>query len=104
VGNIIRRELEDETWVERGEFSYFDKGNLATIGRNRAVADIRGFKLKGFPAWFIWVAVHILFLVNFRSKISVAFSWAWTYFLGSRGARLITGKSEFKIKRATDIE
>jgi NADH dehydrogenase len=99
VGNIIRRELADDTWVERGEFSYFDKGNLATIGRNKAVADIRGFKLKGFLAWFIWVAVHVLFLVNFRSKISVAFSWAWTYFLGSRGARLITGKSDYEIKR-----
>ncbi len=104
VGNIIHRELKDDTWVERGEFSYFDKGNLATIGRNKAVADIRGFKLKGFPAWFIWVAVHVLFLVNFRSKISVAFSWAWTYFLGSRGARLITGKSDYQIKRPSGIE
>lgn len=99
VGKIIRKELEDDTWVERGEFTYFDKGNLATIGRNKAVADIRGFKLSGFPAWFIWAVVHIMFLVNFRSKISVAFSWAWTYLLGSRGARLITGKSDYVIKQ-----
>ncbi len=99
VGNIIRRELEDETWVERGEFSYFDKGNLATIGRNKAVADIRGFKMKGFLAWFIWAAVHIMFLVNFRSKVSVALSWVWTYIFGCRGARLITGKSEYKVKK-----
>jgi len=98
VGNIIRRELEDDTWVERGGFSYFDKGNLATIGRNKAVADIRGYKLKGFPAWFVWVVVHVLFLVNFRSKLSVLFSWAWTYVFGSRGARLITGKSDYEIK------
>jgi NADH dehydrogenase len=104
VGNIIHHELKDETWLERGEFSYFDKGNLATIGRNKAVADIRGFKLKGFLAWFIWVAVHVLFLVNFRSKISVAFSWSWTYFLGSRGARLITGKSDYQIKRPSDSD
>ncbi|MEZ7958053.1 MAG: NAD(P)/FAD-dependent oxidoreductase [Rubritalea sp.] len=104
VGNIIHHELKDETWVERGEFSYFDKGNLATIGRNKAVADIRGFKLKGFLAWFIWVAVHVLFLVNFRSKISVVFSWSWTYFLGSRGARLITGKSDYQIKRPSDSD
>ncbi len=61
VGNIIHHELKDETWLERGEFSYFDKGNLATIGRNKAVADIRGFNLKGFLVWFIWVAVHVLF-------------------------------------------
>jgi NADH dehydrogenase len=104
VGNIIHHELKDETWLERGEFSYFDKGNLATIGRNKAVADIRGFKLKGFLAWFIWVAVHVLFLVNFRSKISVVFSWSWTYFLGSRGARLITGKSDYQIKRPSDSD
>jgi len=97
VGNIIRRELEDDTWVERGEFSYFDKGNLATIGRNKAVADIRGFKMKGFPAWFIWAAVHIMFLVNFRSKLSVAFSWVWTYVFGCRGARLITGRSDDEV-------
>lgn len=104
VGNIIRRELEDDTWVERGEFDYFDKGNLATIGRNKAVADIRGFQLKGFPAWFLWVAVHIMFLVNFRSKILVSFSWAWTYLLGSRGARLITGKSDYLVKRPHDVD
>ncbi|MFT6792118.1 MAG: NADH dehydrogenase [Rubritalea sp.] len=104
VGNIIHHELKDETWLERGEFSYFDKGNLATIGRNKAVADIRGFKLKGFLAWFIWVAVHVLFLVNFRSKIAVVFSWSWTYFLGSRGARLITGKSDYQIKRPSDSD
>ena len=97
VGNIIRRELEDDTWVERGEFSYFDKGNLATIGRNKAVADIRGFKMKGFLAWFIWAAVHIMFLVNFRSKLSVAFSWVWTYVFGCRGARLITGRSDDEV-------
>lgn len=102
VGEIIRREIEDETWVERGEFNYFDKGNLATIGRNKAVADIRGFKMRGFPAWFIWAVVHIMFLVNFRSKVSVAFSWAWTYVLGSRGARLITGKSDYRVKQPLD--
>ncbi|MGJ8655840.1 MAG: NAD(P)/FAD-dependent oxidoreductase [Akkermansiaceae bacterium] len=104
VGKIIRKELEDDTWVERGEFSYFDKGNLATIGRNKAVADIRGFKLKGFVAWFIWALVHIMFLVNFRSKLSVGFSWAWMYLFGSRGARLITGKSDYEIKQAPEDE
>jgi len=98
VGNIIRRELKDDTWVERGEFTYFDKGNLATIGKHKAVADIRGFKLKGFSAWFIWAVVHIMFLVNFRSKVSVFFSWLWTYLIGSRGARLITGESEYEVK------
>ncbi|MGI9243183.1 MAG: NAD(P)/FAD-dependent oxidoreductase [Verrucomicrobiales bacterium] len=104
VGDIIRRELVADPPPKRGVFTYSDKGNLATLGRNRAIADVAGLKLSGFPAWVIWAGVHILFLVNFRSKLSVAFSWAWTYFLGSRGARLITGKSDFEIKRPPNLE
>ncbi len=100
VGKIIRKELKKPNKVKRGEFKYFDKGNLATIGRNRAVADIRGWKLKGFTAWFIWAVVHIMFLVNFRSRISVFFSWFCTYLMGSRGARLIMGGSDYSVKKA----
>lgn len=99
VGKIIRKELKQSKQIERGEFHYFDKGNLATIGRNRAVADIRGWKIKGFLAWFIWAVVHIMFLVNFRSKISVFFSWFCTYLMGSRGARLIMGGSDYRLKQ-----
>lgn len=104
VGEIIHREINSEDYPQRGEFTYFDKGNLATLGRNKAVADIKGVKLKGFIAWIIWALVHILFLVNFRSKISVAFSWAWTYLLGSRGARLITGSAEYRVKRPPEVD
>ena len=104
VGNIIHHELKDETWLERGELSYFVKGNLATICSNKAVADISGFNLKGFLVWFIWVAVHVLFLVKVRSRSSVAFSWSWTYFLRSRGARMITRKSDYQIKRPSDSD
>ena len=100
VGKVIRKELKQDQEIERGEFRYFDKGNLATIGRNRAVADIRGWKIKGFLAWFIWAVVHIMFLVNFRSKVSVFFSWFYTYLLGSRGARLIMGGSDYQVKKA----
>jgi NADH dehydrogenase len=103
VGKIIRGEVKaksrGETPPDRGVFTYFDKGNLATLGRNKAVADVAGIRLSGFPAWIIWAGVHILFLVNFRSKLLVAFSWAATYFLGDRGARLITGKGGFDLKR-----
>lgn len=104
VGETIRDEVAGATPQGRGVFHYFDKGNLATIGRNRAVADIAGFKLSGFPAWGIWAGIHVLFLVNFRSKVSVILSWAWTYFLGTRGARLITGKGDFKIKRPPVVD
>jgi NADH:ubiquinone reductase (H+-translocating) len=78
----------------RPAFRYFDKGDMATIGRMAAVAKVEWpFKahLSGFPAWFTWVTVHIFFLIGFRNRISVLASWMWTYFTFNRGARLITG-------------
>jgi NADH dehydrogenase len=71
-------------------FWYFDKGNLATIGRNKAVADLHAVHLSGFPAWVAWAFVHIMFLVGFRNRTAVFFQWAWAYFSFSKGARLIT--------------
>jgi len=71
-------------------FRYVDKGTLATIGRAAAVADIRGWKLSGFLAWFAWLAVHIFFLIGFRNRALVMFEWAWAYVSWQRGARLIT--------------
>ncbi len=104
VGNIIRHEVEADSQLDRGVFTYFDKGNLATLGRNKAVADVAGIKFTGIPAWIIWAGVHILFIVNFRSKVSVAFSWGSTYFFGTRGVRLITGKSDFALKRSPTLD
>ena len=72
-------------------FRYFDKGNIATIGRNRAVAQIGPLQLSGFLAWAIWAVVHILFLIGYRSRLTVALQWAWAYVSRGRGARLITG-------------
>jgi len=72
-------------------FHYFDKGNLATIGRAAAVADLGRLKFSGFPAWLAWLFVHILFLVVFRNRFVVLFDWAWAYLTSQRGARLITG-------------
>lgn len=71
-------------------FHYFDKGNLATIGRNHAIADIRGFRISGFSAWLVWLWVHIFFLIGFQNRFRVALQWAWSYFRFDRGARLIT--------------
>ena len=71
-------------------FHYFDKGSLATIGRNKAVADLRLIHLSGFPAWLAWLFVHIIFLVGFRNRLAVLFQWAWAYFSFNKGARLIT--------------
>ena len=78
----------------RGEkpqpFRYFDKGSMATIGRNKAVADLKFFHLSGFLAWLAWLFVHIIFLVGFRNRLLVLIQWAWAYLSFDKGARLIT--------------
>ena len=71
-------------------FWYFDKGSMATIGRNKAVADLHLLHLSGLSAWVAWLFVHILFLVGFRNRVVVLFQWAWAYFTFNKGARLIT--------------
>ena len=75
----------------REPFRYRDKGSLATIGRAAAVADLGRLQLSGFLAWLAWWAIHIFFLIGFRSRLLVMFGWAWQYFTFQRGARLITG-------------
>jgi NADH dehydrogenase len=64
---------------------------LATIGRAAGVANVRGLKFAGVPAWLLWLFVHIFFLIGFRNRLLVLFQWAWLYFTYDRGARLITG-------------
>ena len=80
----------------RGEnirpFRYKNKGSLAVIGRNAAVADFGRFRFSGFFAWLIWIFIHILYLIEFDNKVLVLIQWAWNYFTRKRGARLITGE------------
>ena len=71
-------------------FWYWDKGSMATIGRNKAVADLHAVHLTGFPAWLVWLFVHVLFLVGFRNRVAVLLQWGWAYFTFNKGARLIT--------------
>jgi NADH dehydrogenase len=73
-------------------FRYRDKGNLATIGRASAVADLRGLKLSGLLAWLIWLVVHLWYLVGFQNRVLVFIRWSFSYFNHGRGARLITGE------------
>ena len=84
----IERDLQGEP---RENFHYFDKGNLATIGRAAAVAQFGKLHISGFVAWLSWLFVHIFFLIGFRNRIIVLIQWAWSYFTYERGARLITG-------------
>ncbi|MCW3094752.1 MAG: NAD(P)/FAD-dependent oxidoreductase [Chthonomonadaceae bacterium] len=75
---------------EPGPFSYFDKGNLATVGRSFAILDSAGIRLSGFIAWLAWLGVHVTFLIGFRNRISVMMQWVAAYLTYSRGARLIS--------------
>jgi len=72
-------------------FHYWDKGNLATIGRAQAVADLGRLQISGTLAWLAWLFVHVFFLIGFRNRFVVIFEWAWAYLTYQRGARLITG-------------
>jgi NADH dehydrogenase len=74
-------------------FHYFDKGNLAVIGRGAAVADLNWLRLSGFPAWVIWIFIHLLYIVQFQNRILIFLQWAWLYITYDRSARLITGKN-----------
>ncbi len=80
---------------QRGEamapFHYRDKGSLATIGRNRAVAVIGKFRFSGYLAWLLWLFIHLLYIVEFESRVLIAIQWGFAYFTFNRGARLITG-------------
>jgi len=87
----IERDLQGEP---RENFHYFDKGNLATIGRAAAVAQFGKLHISGFVAWLSWLFVHIFFLIGFRNRIIVLIQWAWSYFTYERGARLITGDQQ----------
>jgi NADH dehydrogenase len=71
-------------------FRYYNKGDLATIGRNRAIAVFGGLQVAGYPAWLLWLFVHILYLAGFRNRLSVLVQWAYAYFTFQRGVRLIT--------------
>ncbi|MCS6973420.1 MAG: NAD(P)/FAD-dependent oxidoreductase [Cyclobacteriaceae bacterium] len=75
-------------------FRYFDKGSMATIGRNKAVVDLRGMHFQGFFAWYVWMFVHLMYLVGFRNKIFVFFSWLWSYFSYDKSNRLIIGRPQ----------
>ncbi len=86
AGNVLR--------ALRGEpprpFRYRDPGSLATIGRNAAVAYIRGIAFRGFLAWVVWLVVHLIQLIGFRNKLLVLINWAWDYFFYERAVRIIT--------------
>ncbi len=92
MAKLVRKRLKGQT---PESFRYFDKGSLAVIGRNAAVADIGPLKFSGFFAWLLWVFIHIMYLVEFDNRLIVFFQWAWNYVTRKRGARLITGPQPY---------
>jgi NADH dehydrogenase len=88
AADTIRADLRGRA---RRPFRYRDKGQLAVIGRGRAVADLHAIKASGLIAWLLWIFVHIFYLIGFRNRVLVMIDWAWSYFTFQRGARLITG-------------
>ncbi|HET7639632.1 MAG TPA: NAD(P)/FAD-dependent oxidoreductase, partial [Ktedonobacteraceae bacterium] len=71
-------------------FHYFNKGNVATVGRSFGIVEIGKIRIAGFIAWVTWLAIHIFYLIGFRNRLVVILQWAWAYFTFQRGARLIT--------------
>jgi NADH dehydrogenase len=95
VAHIVADELDLGTGrAPRPPFKYWDKGTMATIGRSAAVAWIGNLKFSGLLAWLAWLFVHLIFLIGFRSKLSVLIQWTYSYFAYKRSARLIVGLSE----------
>jgi len=93
-GDYVARAIVRRLRGEKVEpFHYFDKGNLAVIGRGAAVADLNWLQLSGLPAWLLWIFVHLLYIVEFQNRLLIFVQWAWFYFNYDRSARLITGKS-----------
>jgi NADH dehydrogenase len=101
-GRYVAKALQDRIRLQETKpFHYFNKGNLAVIGRNAAVADFGFLKINGFLAWLIWAFVHIRYLIEFDNKVLVLMQWAWNYFTRNRGARLITGEHLLPLLEAT---
>jgi NADH dehydrogenase len=93
VAELIARRARGEP--PPGPFHYRDRGNMATIGRAAAVADLGWVRFSGLFAWLVWLFVHILYLIQFQNRLLVLVQWAWNYFTLNRSARLITGERDF---------
>ena len=92
AANLVKKEVQRGAVAERAPFRYHDLGQMATIGRSRAIAEFGRLRLAGYFAWWFWLLVHIYRLSGFRNRLSVLVQWAWSYMTFGRGARLIVDK------------
>ncbi|HKJ45724.1 MAG TPA: NAD(P)/FAD-dependent oxidoreductase [Balneolales bacterium] len=89
IGKLLKRRTPRH---KRKPFKYIDKGTMATIGRAKAVAEIKNLRITGFPAWLAWSFIHIFYLIDFRNRFRVMLEWSWYYLTFRRGVRLITDR------------
>lgn len=99
--HAARNIINDLRGQERRPFAYFNKGDLATIGRHRAVASVGGVQLQGSVAWLAWLFIHILYLAGFRNRLTVFVQWAYQYVTYQRGVRLITGATVHRLLKTS---
>lgn len=109
MGGFAGKTIADEvagrsTPATRRAFVYKDKGSMAVIGKARAVAQIGRLEMGGFLAWMVWGGIHIAFLIGFRNRLQVLFSWFWNWLLNARDARLITGDASVSLKEPRSDE
>lgn len=93
----LARNLNEGAFIH--EFKYHDKGSMATVGKNRAVADLPSQSFSGFIAWFAWMAIHLLSLLGMRNKVSVLTNWVWNYFTNSSSLRLRLLPTKYPLRR-----
>jgi NADH dehydrogenase len=91
AGKLVHRRILDQSAPK--PFRYFDKGNMALVGKGFAVLQSGKFQLSGFVAWLAWALIHLLFLAQFSLRLSVLVQWTWGYLTGTRGSRLIVNYS-----------
>jgi NADH dehydrogenase len=101
VARVIRNQLNGRATKD---FKYVDKGNLATIGRSKAVADVKGIRISGFPAWVTWLVVHLFYLIGFQNRFLVVTRWTFSFVTHGRGARLISESRAEAVAAATETQ
>ncbi len=84
--------LSETAQSKKPEFHYFDKGQMATIGKSKAILQSGQLKMHGILAWFAWLFIHVFYLIGFKNRVTVMAQWAWSYLFSKRGSRLITEK------------
>jgi NADH:ubiquinone reductase (H+-translocating) len=96
--HVAKAILADVQGKVREDFQYFDKGQMATIGKSRAIAQVGKLKITGRLAWIAWLVIHVFYLIGFKNRIAVLSLWTWSYLFSQRGSRLILGK-DWKLEK-----